>query len=119
MTCKKLSQVGGVGWGRDGLNGYKANISPAKLKLADIGAGAELDNNQATRVDEYKRGEFNFDVISGPQKRFKFSPNNNRTYLVIASGGLSLACHGSAPPPPTFCQCVIENFAYVMPKSDL
>ena len=27
----------GLGGGRDGLNGYKANLSPGKLKLADIG----------------------------------------------------------------------------------
>ena len=30
------------GWGRDGLNGYKANLSPAKLKLADIGLELSL-----------------------------------------------------------------------------
>ena len=36
--------MGGVGggWGRDGLNGYKANLSPAKLKLADIGLELSL-----------------------------------------------------------------------------
>ena len=33
------------GWwdgGRDGLNGYKANLIPAKLKLADIGLELSL-----------------------------------------------------------------------------
>ena len=30
-----------VGW-RDGLIGYKANLSPAKLKLADIGLELSL-----------------------------------------------------------------------------
>ena len=35
--------MGGVcGWGLDGLNGYKANLSPAKLKLADIGLELSL-----------------------------------------------------------------------------
>ena len=28
--------------GRDGLNGYKANLSPAKLKLVDIGLELSL-----------------------------------------------------------------------------
>ena len=30
------------GGGRDGLNGYKANLSPAKLNLADIGLELSL-----------------------------------------------------------------------------
>ena len=38
FTCKILSLVGG--W--DGLIGYKANLSPAKLKLADIGLELSL-----------------------------------------------------------------------------
>ena len=44
LTCKILSRVGGGGgrWRRDGLNGYKANLSPAKLKLADIGLEQSL-----------------------------------------------------------------------------
>ena len=36
LSCKILSRVGGSVGGRDGLIGYKANLSPAKLKLADI-----------------------------------------------------------------------------------
>ena len=31
-----------MGGGRDGLIGYKANLSPAKLKLADIGLKLSL-----------------------------------------------------------------------------
>ena len=31
-----------MGGGRDGLIGYKANLSPAKLKLADIGLELSL-----------------------------------------------------------------------------
>ena len=34
----------GGGWERDGLNGYKANLSQAKLKLIRHWAGAELGN---------------------------------------------------------------------------
>ena len=36
LSCKILSRVG------DGLIGYKANLSPAKLKLADIGLELSL-----------------------------------------------------------------------------
>ena len=39
----KLADIG-LELKRDGLNGYKANLSPAKLKLADNGAGVELGN---------------------------------------------------------------------------
>ena len=37
LTCKYIH-----GWGGDGLIGYKANLSPAKLKLADIGLELSL-----------------------------------------------------------------------------
>ena len=40
MTCKILSRVWGWGW--DGLSEDKANLSPAKLKLADIGLELSL-----------------------------------------------------------------------------
>ena len=44
LTYKILSRARVGGWGWDGLNGSKAYLSPAKLKIADIGAGAELGN---------------------------------------------------------------------------
>ena len=40
LTCKILSWV--EGW--FGLNDYKANLSPAKLKIADIGLELSLAN---------------------------------------------------------------------------
>ena len=39
MPIQNLDVPNGL-W--DGLDDYKANLSPAKLKLADIGAGPEL-----------------------------------------------------------------------------
>ena len=42
LTFKILSRVGEGEWGWDGLNGNKANLSPAKLKLADIGLEMSL-----------------------------------------------------------------------------
>ena len=43
----------GWGWGWDGLIGYKANVSPEKLKLADIW----LELSLATRNDEVRNNE--------------------------------------------------------------
>ena len=40
------------GWERDGLNGYKANLSPAKLKLADIGLELSLAKMKVVQLHE-------------------------------------------------------------------
>ena len=42
LICKILSLVGSRGRMGDGLSGYKANLSPAKMKVTDIGLQLSL-----------------------------------------------------------------------------
>ena len=47
----------------DGLNGYKANLSPAKLKLADIGLELSLANFCHYQISETETTKKSKDLL--------------------------------------------------------
>ena len=53
----------GVGWGRDGLSDDKANLSPAKLMLADIGLELSLAKYYEQLISDVQSALENEDVI--------------------------------------------------------
>ena len=68
MSCKILLRVGG-GWGPDGLIDYKANLRPAKLKLADIGLELSLAKQKFfSHISRLHNGFIFAPNLRGPQR---------------------------------------------------